>query len=210
MQVMCFVPIETVTVRGTVHKDPRYFVQDDQTPARWQHIPAVRWACMRNGAESFGLVTADVTPENAVLLSEKPDVVMFPDEDSSVFSGPGRGQIVSVLAQMHLPTNWLTGNNAITRLEAEQTIRSQFLFNQRIKFLIKDTLFKGQVRGNTRFQNLDTNVGQAVRQALLDLKFATPQNIEEKVQGQRTLDDIFSDIGVQGRSRRKPQGVIST
>lgn len=183
-------PVETVvTGRGTQFV-PKYLQPDPTLPPRWEWLRVDGWASQRNGLAFWTLVTADFSPEIQNLLVKSPDVFVFNPDADAILAPEEILALAAILDAMQLPIEWLT--ETTTWATVESALRGQFLFNQRIEGILRDTPIKGNVDLTTPLKELPSEVQDAVLAAAADRDISTDQLTEDS-----TLAVIYTEVAVQ-------------
>lgn len=146
---------------GSTYNIPAYLMHRLQTPL--VGLEGVRWAWTTWLLEDVGILVADTTDTQNIILDSQPGVFPIPDLDATILNANIRNRVRNTLEAAFVPGTWIqTGNVYRNILRA---LAGMFEYHNRAVALNQGRFFIGSITLSTTISQLTTSQQAALSQA---------------------------------------------
>lgn len=179
------VPIIGAGVKGDPRR-PKYFADGTIT---------ANWAGMDYGIEAWMLVVADLSTQDDLTVTGKPDAFAMPFDLSQPLTAQQVTNVQNKLEAINLPAGWI--DTTYTWQQVVRIVCGILSFMQRFSALNSNvSLFSGGVTLSTRMNQLPAGIVTLLQQAATDLQLSTTNIVNNT-----TIRAALKDFGTQLKDR---------
>jgi|WetSurSiteA1Bulk_404760.scaffolds.fasta_scaffold22749_2 hypothetical protein len=182
------VPLEIVNMSQGTARGPKYF--------RWKLDPDpvnainVTWSLLDYGMIDYGIIVADLTPEQIQYLDGMSDTYVFPSNLDAIMPQGEQQELTNTLEGAYIPAQWLSGQ--ITYREVLRITTGEMLLMQRLTTIVGSSPLTWGITLNTQYRNLTIEQQAAILQCYTEKGWNT-----SSITGNATMRQILKDASDQ-------------